>query len=465
MIKLLGSGQYGKVQLVVNVADLQPYAIKTVSKAKLRTSIRRIRSSLSRHSYGSLNVAASQAVAAITTDPACVPEKAPPPTDSHSSTDSAPVGAVSSPYAGLPSNIPGSELFASAPPNSRFGGRSQKAMQPAAEDIPAAAAAATIGSGDGAESSDMSVNPVSTSGRMASPFATRPKAVSPFAAAAQASLKILTASPDESPEMTTSGVLTPRLRSTLGYAQLDLELNSLGTVYPQPASPQTGFASPQTGFGDMHGTFGAPASPSSGYGDMHGLAATPRSSLAERPMPRPSVERVAQLRGYGSPLDSDSDASSGALSSPRNSLGDRSVPRPSLEHIAHLRGFARTNSTPNTGLADSFTMSRSASIRATPRAADVVQEIAVMKKLNHPNIVRLYEVCTADYCSVVAMQYVVHSRGTPHLSQLSTYAWQVQSGNAGQPGTASQQFQAQSVLCISVGYMTRKYALPRHRHE
>ena len=403
MIKLLGSGQYGKVQLVVNVADLQPYAIKTVSKAKLRTSIRRIRSSLSRHSYGSLNVAASQAVAAITTDPACEPEKVPPPpTDSHSSTDSAPVGAVSSPYAGLPSNIPGSELFASAPPNSRFGGCSQKAMQPAAEDIPAAAAAALIGSEDGTESSDMSVNPVSTSGRMASPFATRLKAVSPFAAAAQASLKILTASPDESAEMTTSGVLTPRLRSTLSYAQLDPELNSLGTVYPQPASPQTGF-------GDMHGTFGAPASPSSGYGDMHGFAATPRSSLAERPMPRPSVERVAQLRGYGSPLDSDSDASPGALSSPRNSLADRSVPRPSLEHIAHLRGFARTNSTPNTGLADSFTMSRSASIRATPRAADVVQEIAVMKKLNHPNIVRLYEVCTAEYCGVVAMQYVVHS--------------------------------------------------------
>lgn len=378
VIKTLGSGQYGKVQLVVNVADLQPYAIKTVSKAKLRTSIRRIRSSLSRHSYSNLNMAASQAVASLHStagpDPSPEPERAsPPPTDSDSSPSlsSAASSAPSSPFVGMP-NLPGSELFTSAPPNSRFGGRSKKELQPVAERS-AAPSSSTTANGEGAASSSSGAH---TDGpeqsKVASPFAAacgRSKVVSPFAAAAKASLQAMSQdSPAEAPA--SPGTAPPRLKSSLGLSPLDMESTSLGI------------------------SFGRAASSKSGSGEMS-PSVTPRQSLAERNMPRPSIERISQLRGYAAPAESEPDSNS---YSPRSSLAERPVPRPSLEHIAHLRGFARANSTPNTGLADSFSLTRSASIRTTPRAADVVQEIAVMKKLNHPNIVRLYEVCPAGWC-------------------------------------------------------------------
>ncbi|KAL3157474.1 hypothetical protein ABBQ32_011938 [Trebouxia sp. C0010 RCD-2024] len=371
VIKTLGSGQYGKVQLVVNVADLQPYAIKTVSKAKLRTSIRRIRSSLSRHSYSNLNMAASQAVASLNStagaDPPEEPQRAPPPpndSDSSPSPSSAASSTPSSPFAGMP-NLPGSELFTSAPPNSRFGGGSKKALQPVAES---SAAPSTVNTGGGAALSGSGHPPagVPALSRVESPFAAaggRPKVVSPFAAVAKASLQAFT--PESSAEAPPpAGIVSLRMKSSLGLSSQDLDSTSLGT------------------------SFGRPGSPRSGSGDMS-PSVTPRLSLAERTMPRPSMERIAQLRGYAAPAELEPD-SSGYSSC--NSLAERPVPRPSLEHIAHLRGFARANSTPNTGLADSFSLSRSASIRTTPRAADVVQEIAVMKKLNHPNIVRLYEV-------------------------------------------------------------------------
>ena len=366
----MGSGQYGKVQLVVNVADLQPYAIKTVSKAKLRTSIRRIRSSLSRHSYSNLNMAANQAIAnansAASSNPSSQPQRAPPPpvdSDSSPSPSSAASSTPSSPFAGMP-NLPGGELFTTAPPNSRFGGLSRKILQPAAEVTadPSSALASASPFDAAPNSTELSARGPAPAANLISPFAAfpKPKVVSPFAAAAQASLKVLTQDSDgDSPA---SSLVSPRLRSSLGMAPMDVESSSLGTSFHHPASPR-----------------GA-------IGD------TPRQSLAERPMPRPSMGRIAQLRGYGAPVEFDSDSSS---NTPRTSLAERPVPRPSLEHIAHLRGFARANSTPNTGLADSFSMTRSASIRTTPRTADVVQEIAVMKKLNHPNIVRLYEVSSA----------------------------------------------------------------------
>ena len=50
VVKALGAGQYGSVKLVVDVADLQPYALKTVSKVQLQRSLRRMRSSLGRTS-------------------------------------------------------------------------------------------------------------------------------------------------------------------------------------------------------------------------------------------------------------------------------------------------------------------------------------------------------------------------------------------------------------------------------
>lgn len=371
VVKTLGSGQYGKVQLVVNVADLQPYAIKTVSKAKLRTSIRRIRSSLSRHSYGNLNMAASQAVASVNEasdppDSSPEPQRAAPPppsSDSSPSQSSAASSAPSSPFAGMP-NLPGGELFTSAPPNSRFGGGgSKKKLQPVAEApaIPStvAASSSSLGSAPASSGPPAAFPPQGTT---VSPFATRGKGklVSPFAAAAKESSRVLTQ--DSAAETPASpGMVSPRLRSSLGLSPVDIESSSLGTSFgrPVPQSPKGGF-----GFGDM------------------GPPVTPRQSLAERPMPGPSVERITQLRGFGARTELELDSSS---FSPRAERG--AVPqRPSLEHIA------RANSTPNTGLADSFSMSRSASIRATPRAADVVQEIAVMKKLNHPNIVRLHEV-------------------------------------------------------------------------
>lgn len=377
VIKTLGSGQYGKVQLVVNVADLQPYAIKTVSKAKLRTSIRRIRSSLSRHSYGNLNMAATQAVASCnstaSSETSPEPQRAPPPPDSDSSPSpsSAASSTPSSPFAGMP-NLPGGDLFTSAPPNSRFGGRSRNSLQPAAEQ-PAASSSSSAPappSNEVPSSSEASAKAPAPS-KVISPFANypKPKLVSPFAAIAQEGLKVLTQqSTGDAPA--SPGIVSPRMRSTLGLSPMDAESNSLGT------------------------SFGCPASPRGGFGDVSiGFPATPRQSLAERPMPRPSVERIAQLRGYGAPAEGEPDSNS---YSPRTSLAERAVPRPSLEHLAHLRGFARANSTPNTGLADSFNMTRSASIRTTPRAADVVQEIAVMKKLNHPNIVRLYEASLAS---------------------------------------------------------------------
>ncbi len=373
MINTLGSGQYGKVQLVVNVADLQPYAIKTVSKAKLRTSIRRIRSSLSRHSYSNLQFAATASDPEPLPEPE--PQRAPPPRPSTDSCpESASSSAPSSPFAGLP-NIPGGELFTSAPPNSRFGGSSRKSMQLSA-DPPAAAAAATTSGTEAAASPSTSYASLS---RQA--LRSKAKLVSPFAAAAQASMKVLT----EDTDMAPWGLVSPRLRSSLGGGQLDPEVSSLGIAFDPSASQQAGV-------GDTNVSSGLSSSPRGGVGEpspFSGYAPTPRPSIAERPKLRPSVERVAQLRGYGSPQDSDAEPS---YSSPRTSLADRPIGRPSLEHMAHLRGFARANSTPNTGLADSFSLTRSASIRTTPRAADVVQEIAVMKKLNHPNIVRLYEV-------------------------------------------------------------------------
>ena len=370
VINTLGSGQYGKVQLVVNVADLQPYAIKTVSKAKLRTSIRRIRSSLSRHSYSNLQFAVTAG------DPEPLPEPQPqrapsPPPSTDSCPESLSSSAPSSPFAGLP-NISGGELFTSAPPNSRFGGSSRKSMQLSADPPAVATTAGT----------ETAASP-STSNALLSRQAVQSKAklVSPFAAAAaQASMKVLT----EGTDMAPSGLVFPRLRSTLGGVQLDPEVNSLGTSFGPPGQ--------QGGVEDTNVSSGFFSSPRGGVGEpspFSGYAATPRPSLAERPKPRPSVERVAQLRGYGFPQDSEPEPSN---TSPRTSLADRPIGRPSLEHMAHLRGFARANSTPNTGLADSFSLTRSASIRTTPRAADVVQEIAVMKKLNHPNIVRLYEV-------------------------------------------------------------------------
>ena len=384
MINTLGSGQYGKVQLVVNVADLQPYAIKTVSKAKLRTSIRRIRSSLSRHSYSNLQFAAT----ASDPEPLPEPQQAPPPPPS---TDSCPGSASdstpSSPYAGLP-NIPGGELFTSAPPNSRFGGSSRKSMQPSADPPIAAAAATTSGT-------EAPAAWPSTSRQGVRPQA---KLVSPFAAAAQASMKVLTQDTDMIP----SGLVSPRLRSTLGGAQMDPEVSSLGIAFGSSACQQAGV-------GDTNGSPGLSSSPRGGYGEsspFSGYSPTPRPSLADRPKPRPSGERVAQLRGFGFPQDSDAEPSH---ASPRTNLADRPIGRPSLEHMAHLRGFARANSTPNTGLAESFSLTRSASIRTTPRAADVVQEIAVMKKLNHPNIVRLYEVrAFTSACSHMPMHMSSH---------------------------------------------------------
>lgn len=379
VVKTLGSGQYGKVQLVVNVADLQPYAIKTVSKAKLRTSIRRIRSSLSRHSYSNLTMAASQAVASVngTSDPPDPSPEAqrapapPPSSDSNPSPSSAASSAPSSPFAGM-ANLPGGELFTSAPPNSRFGGGgSNKKLQPVAEAPAApsivAALPPSLGTAPASSGPPAAISAESTT---VSPFANhaKGKVVSPFAAAAKESSPVLTqdsaAEPPASP-----GIVSPRLRSSLGLSPVDIDSSSLGTSFgrPVPQSPRGGF-----GFGDM------------------GPSVTPRQSLAERPMPGPSIERISQLRGFGARTELEPDSSS---FSPRAERG--AVPRPSLDHIAHLRGIARATSTPNTGLADSFSMTRSASIRATPRAADVVQEIAVMKKLNHPNIVRLHEVWSA----------------------------------------------------------------------
>ncbi|KAK9811849.1 hypothetical protein WJX72_011148 [[Myrmecia] bisecta] len=64
VIKVLGSGQYGRVSLVVNLNDLQLYALKTVSKAHLKKSIRRVRSSLGRRSMNNLLEAARKADAA-----------------------------------------------------------------------------------------------------------------------------------------------------------------------------------------------------------------------------------------------------------------------------------------------------------------------------------------------------------------------------------------------------------------
>ena len=381
MIKTLGSGQYGKVQLVVNVADLQPYAIKTVSKAKLRTSIRRIRSSLSRRSYSNLNMAAYPALAsgngaADALEPPPEPQRAPPPPtspDSSLSPSSAASSAPGSPFEGMP-NLPGGELFTSAPPNSRFGGRgggSKKKLQPAETPATSTTLPASTSSLAAVSASPEAPAALPSQCSFVSPFAThgKSKVVSPFAAAAKAGLQVLTEDLTAEPAASPS-ILSPRLRSSLGMSPMDVDSSSLGTFgQPAPKSPRGGF-----GFGDM------------------GPPATPRQSLAERPLPRPSVERVAHLRGHGAPSELEADSTG---FSPRNSLAERPLPRPSLEHIALLRGFARANSTPNTGLADSFSMTRSASIRATPRASDVVQEIAVMKKLNHPNIVRLYEVCPA----------------------------------------------------------------------
>ena len=335
VIKPLGAGQYGKVQLVVNVADLQPYAMKTVSKAKLRTSIRRIRSSLGRtsRSYGSLHRMEPSAVPAVLAE-----EPSELSTASSSIAGSSASGSpVSLPP--LPADISG--LFGAAPPNSRFGlgSRRNSLVQPAAGSISTAPLlsafeASTSASVADSDAASLSAAPAAApaAARVTSPSATRPKPkfVSPFAAAQQASLQAFSSLTD----------------------------NSSSPF--QPASP------PRL--------------------NRYGLPPT----VMELEAPSPDTSPTS---GAG-PITQDEGPGSQPLLSSRPSLAiDRGVvSRPSLEHMAHLRGFHRTNSTPNTGLSDSFSMARTASIRATPRAADVVQEIAVMKKLNHPNIVRLVEV-------------------------------------------------------------------------
>ena len=40
VVKAIGSGEFGKVKLVINLTDMQLYALKTVSKARLQKSIR-----------------------------------------------------------------------------------------------------------------------------------------------------------------------------------------------------------------------------------------------------------------------------------------------------------------------------------------------------------------------------------------------------------------------------------------
>lgn len=364
VIKPLGAGQYGKVQLVINVADLQPYAMKTVSKAKLRTSIRRIRSSLSRtsRSYTSLQSMETPAVpAALTEQP------------SELSTGSSSIAGSST--SGSPVSLPPlpgdtSGLFGTAAPNSRFGSGSRRnsLVQPAATDTPKAPPPPLSGfpASTSCPIAASTLNPVTdpvaasrqvSAARVSSPFATcpKPKSVSPFAAAAQASLQAFS-NPTESSSALFQPPSPPRL-NRFGLPPTVMELEAL--------SPET---SPRGG--------------------------TASSSTAQDSCP--SFQ----------PLP------------PRHSLAvERGIGRPSLEHMAHLRGFSRANSTPNTGLSDSFSMPRSASIRSTPRAADVVQEIAVMKKLNHPNIVRLVEVRPAYLHNRMLMK----SLQTQHLTTLCAY--------------------------------------------
>ncbi|KAK9849502.1 hypothetical protein WJX84_009237 [Apatococcus fuscideae] len=50
VVKAIGSGEFGKVKMVINLTDMQLYALKTVSKARLQKSIRRLKPSIRRRS-------------------------------------------------------------------------------------------------------------------------------------------------------------------------------------------------------------------------------------------------------------------------------------------------------------------------------------------------------------------------------------------------------------------------------
>lgn len=289
--------------------------------------------------------------------------------------DSLPAASPATP-SGIPVDATG--LFGSAPPNSRFGSRKSKDVQPvmqlAADQTPTTSlpSVAEYSAASGAEpyAGPVALLQPAVPIKAEPPCPSRPKskAVSPFAAAAQASLQTFAAGSDSS-----SGASSPP--------------SLFGSPTTSP-TPRTSGDSPDFLEGSA---VQPPVSPF--HSSLH--------SLAPERTPRPSFEHWAHQN---------SAIQQGTVSPFQNSrpslAADRNL-RPSLEHMAHLRGFVRSNSTPSSGLGEEFAMPRTASIRASPRPADVVQEIAVMKKLNHPNIVRLVEVGCHTFNSCCEHEQVV----------------------------------------------------------